>query len=172
MLNNSNFSQFSMFKETKHVKEKYGDGSRYEGDKKDDKRHGRGSWWDNEGYCYEGQWRDDKRTGQGTYYSPQQIVIYQGDWVDDKWNGFGVQHNPKAQPSRVDYYDMATLGEAWLKYEGDFRQGDRQGYGTLHFANNEKFMGNFKEGKVHGKGTFYLRDGSVVNGNWEHNRLV
>ena len=44
----------------------YGDGSRYVGEFKDDKRHGRGVFSYFSGDRYDGEWVEDKRHGQGT----------------------------------------------------------------------------------------------------------
>lgn len=73
-----------MFKDLKNVKETYPDGTRYEGDKKEDKKHGRGTFWYLDGGYYEGQWREDKLAGRGNMYNKSNNLLFQGDWVDDK----------------------------------------------------------------------------------------
>ncbi len=43
-------------------------GDRYEGEWKDGKRDGRGTYYSANGDRYEGQWKDNKQHGRGTYY--------------------------------------------------------------------------------------------------------
>ena len=55
----------------------------YEGDWKDGKRHGKGTYKYADGRVYEGDWKDDNKHGKGTFKSPDGGV-YEGDWKDDK----------------------------------------------------------------------------------------
>ena len=45
----------------------------------------------------------------------------------------------------------------WLYYEGEFKMDHKEGFGTLHMANGDKFSGCFKNDSVEGFGTFYLK---------------
>ena len=47
----------------------YKDGSYYDGEWENGKRHGFGIEWLYDGSSYRGYYQDDKRHGQGTYYS-------------------------------------------------------------------------------------------------------
>ena len=40
------------------------------------------------------------------------------------------------------------------KYEGQYKDGKRNGLGTLIYANGAKYEGQFKDDKRHGQGTF------------------
>ena len=65
----------------------YEDGSVYEGEIKDGKRHGRGSWTGPDGKKYEGEWKDNKRHGRGTY-TFSDGAKYEGEYQDGKlWTG-------------------------------------------------------------------------------------
>ena len=44
-------------------------------------------------------------------------------------------------------------------FKGNFKNGERNGQGTLLIANGDKYEGNFKNGKYHGEGTFFFKDG-------------
>ncbi len=48
----------------------YSDGSKYKGEMKNGKRHGRGVFMRPDGMKYEGEWKNDKPGGQGTLISP------------------------------------------------------------------------------------------------------
>jgi hypothetical protein len=66
-------------------------GKVYNGNWKDDKRHGDGIQQDNIG-IYDGQWLEGKRTGQGMYVSSAggEKKVYAGQWVDNKQHGTGT----------------------------------------------------------------------------------
>lgn len=48
----------------------------------------------------------------------------------------------------------------------------REGFGTVHFTNGEKYVGNWKASRVDGQGSFYRMDGTVVMGQWESNIMT
>lgn len=50
------------------------DGCKYDGDWKDDVRHGKGVFEYTNGDKYEGDWADDIQHGKGTYFSIREIV--------------------------------------------------------------------------------------------------
>ena len=56
----------------------YGDGSTYDGELKDDKFHGKGTYTYPEGSKYEGEWKNHARHGQGkiTYLDGTISVSY------------------------------------------------------------------------------------------------
>jgi hypothetical protein len=55
--------------------------------------HGHGTYYYADGDKYEGEWKEDKRHGKGVVtYAGQNGTIsekYDGDWVDGKMHGFG-----------------------------------------------------------------------------------
>lgn len=64
-------------------------GNRYEGDIKDGKKNGRGTFtWAN-GDRYEGDWINDNRTGHGIYTWPNGNR-YEGEFANGKMNGYGT----------------------------------------------------------------------------------
>ena len=98
--------------------------SRYEGNFKDDKRHGSGTCEYANGDIYEGEWRNDQRSGRGLmllangdrfegtfrgdkkngagkYYYRDTRKMYEGEWIEDIAK-CGVRHRtmtPSAPPS-------------------------------------------------------------------------
>lgn len=67
----------------------YDDWSKYTGDFKDDKRHGRGTMVYPDGQRYMGEFVDDRRHGAGVYTSPNGST-WTGEFRNDKPNGHGV----------------------------------------------------------------------------------
>ena len=64
----------------------YPDGSKYEGDFIDGKRHGQGTWMRPDGTRYEGEWKNDKPDGRGTLSYPNGEKRT-GEWKAGKFIG-------------------------------------------------------------------------------------
>jgi hypothetical protein len=47
-----------------------------------------------------------------------------------------------------------------------------QGYGSITYAKGDKYEGNFKNEKRHGYGIYIYKDGSKDEGIWHKNELV
>ncbi len=60
----------------KSVSEAYPDGSRYEGEKKEEKKHGKGKYWLVDGSYYEGEWRADRMEGRGSMFNKDSQLVY------------------------------------------------------------------------------------------------
>eukprot|EP00899_Mesostigma_viride_P006515 jgi/Mesvir1/15865/Mv03411-RA.1 len=60
---------------------KYPDGSRYEGQWENGKRHGQGMYTFPNGDIYDGGWLLDKKSGPGTYVFKESLSQFLGDWV-------------------------------------------------------------------------------------------
>jgi len=152
--------------------EKYEDGSLYEGEaNKKRQRHGRGVVIFTDGKRLEGEFKDGKIEGFATLYNKVGTVNYEGNFKNDQFHGQGTLHNenPQATEEQYDFKDFNKLGNNWKRYEGDFRQGKKQGVGNLHLANGERYYGEFKDDKVSGKGCFYLKDEpNGIAGEWKN----
>ena len=83
--------------------EVYTNGNKYEGQKKDNMRHGRGRYIYNDGSYYMGSWVKGKMEGLGQLYDYQGNLIYDGSWKDDHYDGNGR---------------LMGAGTDWVKYEG------------------------------------------------------
>ena len=101
------------------------DGYRYEGEWRDNLKHGRGKCVFPNGDEYEGEFELDKAAGQGVFTRPNGNR-YEGSYRDDKSNGWGV-------------YTFAT-GD---RFEGQWRDGLKTGSGTITWADGRKFEGTF-----------------------------
>ena len=62
----------------------WNDGRKYEGQYKDDKKHGFGIYTWADGRCYEGYWWKGKQHGLGTYFVPKEGKVKYGLWEDGK----------------------------------------------------------------------------------------
>ena len=104
------------------------DGSVYEGDWVDDKRHGFGKHTWLNGASYTGEYANDRREGFGTYVYPSGGV-YTGQYKDNKPHGKG-RH----------VFKGANDGDV---YEGDHLNGLKHGHGTLVYNTGEKYVGEW-----------------------------
>jgi len=56
------------------------------------------------------------------------------------------------------------------KYEGEFKDGKRNGQGTFTWTDEGKYEGKWKDGKSHGQGTFTFSDGNKGVGEFRDNK--
>jgi hypothetical protein len=60
-----------------------------------------------------------------------------------------------------------------VKYVGEFKDGKLNGQGTLTWANGTKYVGQFRDGKMGGTGKLIHPDGKVENdGEWKDDNFV
>jgi hypothetical protein len=106
-------------------------GNKYEGEWKNNKRHGKGTLYFKDGDIYVGEYKDGKRNGQGVYTWKEDGSKYVGEYKDGKRNGQGVY----------------TWKEDGSKYVGEYKDGKRNGQGIIYFANGQIQEGIFKDNK-------------------------
>jgi hypothetical protein len=87
------------------------DGSKYNGEYKEDKPNGTGCYIWCDGEKYDGEWRDGKFNGKGIKTLPDG-TIFDGKWLEGKPNG----------PGTCNYPDGAT-------YNGEWKNGQPHGKG-------------------------------------------
>ena len=113
-INNTRYSKkmggtlVSEYRPNIETSEVYTNGNRYEGEKRDTLRHGRGKYIYNDGSYYFGDWVKGKMEGQGQLIDAEGNLIFEGLWKDDHYEGKGR---------------LMGMGEDWIKYEGEFRGG-------------------------------------------------
>ena len=127
--------------------------SRYDGELKDGKRHGQGTYTWPEGKKYEGEWKDGEINGQGIYTYPDGKK-YVGEFKDGIFNGQGT----------------FTLSNG-DKYEGEWKGGVMDGYGTYTYHDGDKYEGEYKDDKKHGHGKYTFPDGRKSLGEWKNGKF-
>ncbi len=86
---------------------------------------------------------------ENTEESTKKGACFEGDCG----NGFGKMINPKTEE----------------KYEGEWRNGKRDGRGVEFYADGEKkYVGNFKNGKYEGNGSFFYKNGDKYVGKYKN----
>lgn len=100
----------------------------YEGDWKDNRRHGTGTW------SYHRQ-RVPSWSGISTVSPTKFLNVYTGQWYNDAATGFG----------RHVYWDGSH-------YEGNHLNLLPSGQGVMTYCNSDQYVGAFLKGKRHGEG--------------------
>lgn len=59
---------------------------------------------------------------------------------------------------------VITNAAATCRYEGEFKDGQRHGYGALYYATGAKYEGEWQREQKHGRGVFIFEDGTVFDG--------
>ena len=127
----------------------FGDATqRYEGDMRDGRLNGQGTYEFTLSSRYEGGFKDDDFDGKGTMIEPG--VRYEGMWRAGKKNGRGL---------------LTTLNGD--RYEGEFKDEAITGRGTLTLSDGRKYDGLMLDGKPNGQGTLTEPSG-IYAGIWKN----
>ena len=157
------------------TKKEYHDG-RYEGIIINNKREIKGIMYYKNGSKYEGQWRNDKKHGKGVFISqnynnPKLIGIkYEGEFNNDKIEGYGVGKYTSGDKYEGEWKNNKQYGRGVLiykeggKYIGEWKNGKLNGNGIYYLKNGERFEGNFIDDKYNGYGKYYYNDGEFLEG--------
>jgi hypothetical protein len=86
----------------------YPDGTTYEGEWKDNRRHGHGVWTRPDGTVYVGEWENDKPHGQGTLTWPTGKK-FTGEWINGKRHGSGIEISPDGTKLYGEWEDGTLL---------------------------------------------------------------
>ena len=128
---------------------------RYEGNFKNNKKHGSGSYYFTNGDRFIGNYKNgDVISGSYTYKSGQR---------------FTGKFTKKGSPtSGTERYVGKWKGD---KYVGNFNNWKRHGQGTFFYKNGDKHFGEWKKGKRHGIGTYTFKNGKIKKGIWENGKF-
>ena len=156
----------------------YCDGTKYEGEFKDDNRHGQGTIIDSNGNKYEGEWKDNKIHGQGTIIDSKGPK-YEGEFFDGKRHGHGTLTYSDGSKYKGEWKDNKIHGQGTTinsildtKYEGEFKDGKQHGHGTLTYSDGSKYKGELRNNKKHGQGTIIHLNGDKYEDKWKNGRKV
>ncbi|KAI3384829.1 hypothetical protein SNEBB_009081 [Seison nebaliae] len=159
-------------------------GNTYAGEWKDNKRHGKGSYfWKETHLVYEGDWLEGNRTGYGMISHQTEKgdlrKLYAGNWHMNKRHGQGTYFYENG-----DYYEgewVNDVREGWGKmmhsngdsYEGYWSNNLRHGLGMYIFANGDRYEGGWHEDVRHGEGKFFFRKKRrLYEGEWNMNTPI
>ena len=78
-----------------------------------------------------------------------------------------IENDPRDGPFDGIRRKFPKIKEDQSSYEGEWKDGKRDGFGTLCWGNESKFMGLFEDDKVLGYGKLWHDDGDVYKGYWK-----
>jgi hypothetical protein len=147
----------------------YPDGSKYEGQFKEQKPDGWGTFTYTNGDRYVGTFRAGLKHGKGTFYYADETQAT-GEWKEGEYVG-----NPQIEHGRVGCVEgdckngrgTYIFKDGAAKYVGTFAQGQPAGEGVIYYANGERYKGTWALGAFNGMGTLFLADGTEVTGFWK-----
>lgn len=120
-------------------------GSFFYGDIVDGQKHGNGTFVITEKFHYVGEFRNDKFHGNGN------LIYVVGETKYYEFRG------------RINYDTPLQ----WLcKYEGQFKEGLKDGLGKEKILDGTIYEGGFKKDKRHGSGKLYISDELIIEGDW------
>ncbi len=105
-----------------------------------------------DGSEYQGEWQDGKRHGIGTYISPTG-TRYEGEWENDGASGHGVCHYADGMKYDGQFESGERHGKGILispegdRYEGQFKNDLVNGEGIYTWGDGVRSEGEFREGK-------------------------
>jgi hypothetical protein len=88
---------------------------------------------------------------------PLEVGMYAGEMKKRVPHGKGVMIYNRDNP------------EGWKTYEGDFKEGIREGNGKMTYRNGDYYEGEFKNWVRDGYGEFHYSNGSIYKGQWRYN---
>ena len=156
-------------------------GDKYEGEWRNNKRDGAGTYNYANGDIYTGEFRNGQGHGEGTF-----IFGPNSNWAGDKYVGefrdFLFHGEGKYIYSNGDIYigefklhefhgqGNFTFGpkskNAGENYIGEFRSGKRHGQGEYTYPNGDKYIGEYRQNEKHGQGTYTFASGDKYDGEY------
>eukprot|EP00340_Litonotus_pictus_P001232 CAMPEP_0170521576 /NCGR_PEP_ID=MMETSP0209-20121228/6961_1 /TAXON_ID=665100 ORGANISM="Litonotus pictus, Strain P1" /NCGR_SAMPLE_ID=MMETSP0209 /ASSEMBLY_ACC=CAM_ASM_000301 /LENGTH=230 /DNA_ID=CAMNT_0010808541 /DNA_START=971 /DNA_END=1660 /DNA_ORIENTATION=+ len=125
----------------------FSNGSKYEGETVNNKRHGIGILYIKDGSVLEGNWNNDLFNGSGT--AQYDKGTYHGEFKNSLFHGKG-----KSYMKNGDIYD------------GGFEEGKKNGYGVYYYKDGKNYMGNWKDDQLHNEGVFVCSNKDRFQGRW------
>ena len=98
---------------------------------------------------YDGDIRNGKRSGHGTYVSPGRL-IYIGEWLNDMPHGTGFEQKADGTSYRGEFREGKYWGQGTYEdalgnvIEGSFVEGIPEGWCITRYHNQESYEGNYK----------------------------
>ena len=141
----------------------------YEGELLNEKKNGKGKEYDSQDRLkYEGEYLDNLKNGKGKEYSDGEL-IFEGEFKDgEMWNGYGKKEFFEGEFKKGKMWNgkfcgqyqennasYLKNGEGYIKFfdnygellfEGEYKNGERNGKGKEYFNNELEFEGEYKDG--------------------------
>jgi predicted Zn-dependent protease len=151
----------------------YKDGDKYEGEYLNGYYHGKGTYFYENGNKYVGSYTNGKMNGEGVY-TTKSGHKYVGHFVMGEFQGYGEYYFANGSVYKGMWVKSKMHGKAIMYYsdgdwyEGTFVKGQKKGKGTYHYKSGNVYVGKFANDGRHGAGVFTFFDGEVYEGKWKN----
>ena len=94
-------------------------------------------------------------------------------FYDEKWEGVENKDNYDINKFEGEHKNGEPNGQGTVTYPdggsivGEFKDGLPNGQGTVTYSNGNKYVGGWKDGKINGQGTYTWSDGKKYVGEWK-----
>ena len=150
---------------------------RYEGIIINEKREIKGVMIYNNGAKYEGEWKDNKKHGKGIFISSHYLncennpgLKYDGEFFNDKFDGYGKVVYSNGDKYEGEWKNNKQHGRGTLinftgtKFEGEWLNGKIEGIGKYYMNNGDIYEGHFSDNKFNGYGKYFYNNGNYIEG--------
>mmetsp|Transcript_18934 Transcript_18934/g.34300 ORF Transcript_18934/g.34300 Transcript_18934/m.34300 type:complete len:476 (-) Transcript_18934:2-1429(-) len=147
----------------------------YDGEWKNGRMDGWGTYKFADGHTYKGKWKDGRMHGEGVAeYSSGHV--YTGSWAHGKYHGRGLFEYDQAG-KKVKYDGMWKEGHrhgygeltlpSGVYYKGDWFWGKQQGIGEVgSVLTDKRFVGRWEKGLINGTGTLFNGPRKAIPRSW------
>lgn len=129
-------------------------GGHYVGEMQNGKRNGKGHFLYENGNIYDGEWRDDLKHGKGTYTWTGRGDAYEGQWKDNKRHGRGKLTLTDGSIYNGEWKRNEKHGKGKFTWpdgnfhEGQYKNGKKNGYGIFKFAGGNIRAGVYRDDEL------------------------
>ena len=130
----------------------------YNGEYKNSNRHGFGIEQCENGCVYKGYWRKGLRHGKGEMQIPESDEIYKQTWRRGSIKkGKAVEWNQNGE----------------IVFNGNYKNNNRDGFGTEQCENGCVYRGYWKNGQKHGEGVLYVPNSNEsYKETWKKGKII
>ena len=168
----------------------YSSGSKYQGEFKNDKQHGLGTFTWNNGAKRAGNFKKGKLWNIKEFNKKGDLIkkwvngvmifdkkkmeilfLHNDDgkwvWIENRKKEIDGKYVGSINKNGIpDGSGTLSLPDGY-KYEGEWRDGERNGRGTYTYTDGNLYIGDFKSGKKHGNGLLKFQNGNKYEGEWK-----
>ncbi len=148
----------------------YASGNTYKGEFKNGVKEGKGEFLFADGERYVGEFHNDIISGKGKFWH-NTGAVYEGEYKNGKREGKGVMTYKNGGHYEGEWFSDKKNGhgkEYYAKekiyYEGSFQMGLREGFGEMRWPDGHVYRGNFSRDKMNGYGEYDYGDGRMYKG--------
>jgi len=156
-------------------KQKFADGSTYNGSFRFGKAHGAGIMTFADGSRFEGDWKSGEMSYGSLFF--ENGDEYLGEFKNNKMAGTGSMIRENGDTYSGGWLDGSESGEGLISFEdgstynGTFENGVREGKGLLLSASKDTLTAVWKDGKIFGQSTLKFANGDILVNEWKNGRM-